>query len=375
MDNNSYNSIIDILKKGAQEEIDETMSVNWANLQNSAREFLSFHSVFEAEKIQCQKRNKIVSLQEISEYKNYSSDMIKTANVSKQFYRALFKFDSALTKYLEEIPKRALYVLFDTQGRPHTYDMPLEMLANLSQGRGRVGRLNKNNLVSIEAQIDKNSKEQLEHIDKGATAAMGVNKRLERFYERRGKRTVTKNGENVQINAQKQGGLLMWKTGGTWKVAKVANRGVVGEAYANFLLTKHRTKQDYLIGVDKGKPPYYNHSLIAKFYKYLSTVTNAPSIVEEDLYTDWAQYAVKADRAGLPSPQQYIRTAYTILSSSDEIAPKRLRNMINQEFSEDSQLAPFVGEFTEENIENVIKEMLSESGFKDSISIIGDLKF
>ena len=375
MDNNSYNSIIDILKKGAQEEIDETMSINWANLQNSAREFLSFHSVFEAEKIQSQKRNKIASLQEISEYKNYSSDMIKTANVSKQFYRALFKFDSALTKYLEEIPKRALYVLFDTQGRPHTYDMSLEMLANLSQGRGRVGRLNKNKLVSIEAQIDKNNKEQLEHIDKGATAAMGVNKRLERFYERRGKRTVTKNGENIQINAQKQGGLLMWKTGGTWKVAKVANRGVVGEAYANFLLTKHRTKQDYLVGVDKGKPPYYNHSLIAKFYKYLSTVTNAPSIVEEDLYTDWAQYAVKADRAGLPSPQQYIRTAYTILSSSDEIAPKRLRNMINQEFSEDSQLAPFVGEFTEENIENVIKEMLSESGFKDSISIIGDLKF
>lgn len=33
----------------------------------------------------------------------------------------------------------------------------------------------------------------------------------------------------------------MWKSGGRWNLAKVANQGVVSEAYANFLLTKHKT--------------------------------------------------------------------------------------------------------------------------------------
>jgi len=40
--------------------------------------------------------------------------------------------------------------------------------------------------------------------------------------------------------------------------------------------------------VERGNPPYFSHSLIAKFYKYFSSVTNMPAIVEEDIYTEWA---------------------------------------------------------------------------------------
>lgn len=367
MDNN-VSGIIDILKRGVKEEFDSQIKIDWSRLQQAALKFLSEQSSFQASKIKSQKVSQIVSMSSVNGYENFSSDIIKRANESKKFYRALFEFDIALTNYLGEVPKRGLYVFFDQDGKPSTYDMSMEDLANMSQGRGRIAKLNRNGLKSIEEQIDKNAQGDLEHMNKGACAAMGVNRRLEQFYAHRGKQTIVNKKTNTTIvkNAQKQGGLLMWKTGGSWKIAKIANQGVVGEAYTQFLMTKHKTKQDYLVGVETGAPPFYSHSLIAKFYKYLSTVTNNPAIVEEDIYTEWAQYAVKGQKAGLPTPEQYIRTAYTILSSSDKISPKNLKNMITVAFEKDSALAPFIAEFTEAEYETGLEKIVKESGFQDA---------
>lgn len=367
MDSN-VKGIIDILKEGVKEEFDSAMKINWTMLQQAASKFLSEQASFQAARVQTQKISQIISMNSVTGYENFSSDIIKRANESKRFYRALFEFDMALTNYLGEIPKRGLYVFFDQDGKPSTYDMSMEDLANMSQGKGRIAKLNRNGLQSIEEQIDENAKGDLEHMNQGACAAMGVNKRLEQFYARRGKQTVINKKTNVTTvkNAQKQGGLLMWKTGGTWKVVKVANQGVIGEAYASFLMTKHKSRQDYLIGIEPGSPPFFNHSLIAKFYKYLSTVTNNPAIVEEDIYTEWAQYAVKGQKAGLPTPEQYIRTAYTILASSDEIAPKNLKNMITLAFEKDSALAPFIGEFTDKEFEKGLEQIMKDSGFQNA---------
>ena len=371
MADNEIKGIIDILEEAVQKDFQEQIEPNWSYLKAAAREFLQWNSAFKISKIQMQKQKQIIAMNNISGYNNFSSNVIKTAKDSKSFYRALFKFDEALTRYLGEVPKRGVYVFFDEKGKPSTYEMSMESLANISQGRGRIGKLGRSGLQSIESQIDVKAKEDLEHVDKGARAVMGINNRLNRFYERRGKQTYIdkKTGETKTRNAQKQGGLLMWKVGGKWKIAKIANQGVIGEAYVAFLMTKHGSDKDYLMNVGVGKPDYYSHSLIDKFYNYLSTVTNAPAIVEEDVYTEWAQYAVKGQKAGLPTPEQYIRTAYTILSSSDEISPKHLKTMIIDEFNKDSKLAPFIGSFLDENIEDKVKELLESSGFLDSKNI------
>jgi hypothetical protein len=54
----------------------------------------------------------------------------------------------------------------------------------------------------------------------------------------------------------------MWKLGGMWSIAKVANKGVIGEAYVNYLFTKHQSAKDFLYGIDVGQSPYYSHHLI-----------------------------------------------------------------------------------------------------------------
>lgn len=350
--NNDVKSIENIMKQAAGEDCETQMTPDWKALQAEAKQFLSWSASFSKSKIQTQQRQSIASINEIYGYKRFSSNRIKAAEESKKFYRALFKFDQAMTRYLGEKPKRALFVIFDSKGNPKTYDMSLEQLASMSYGRGRLGTsLNMTDLIAIEDQVDKETEDYKEHIQQGAAAAMGVNNRLQCFYDQRPK------GQS-----QAQGGLLMWKIAGVWQIAKIANQGVVAEAYSNFLLTKHKTKQDYLAGVETGQPNYYSHSLIAKFYKYLSAVTNNPAVVEEDIYTEWAQYAVKGKKAGLPSPKQYIRTAYTILTSSSEIAPAQLKKMIVDAFQKHSQLAPFIGTSLDDNCEKVANELIKSLG-------------
>lgn len=362
------NNDVSEIKRILEETVQESVQVNWDMLQQAANIFLTEQTSLEISKIQLQKRTQIASKSEIIGKQQFSSDIIKIAQDFKEFYRALFKFDQTLSNYLNEIPKRGLYVFFDQNGKPSTYEMSMEFLVNLANSQGKIGRLNVNNLQSIESQIDKKATEDLEHINKGACAAMGVNNRLENFYKNRGKQTIINKKTNKEklVIAQRQGGLLMWKTSGTWKIAKIANAGVVAEAYASFLMTRHKSRRDYLVGIETGNPPYYSHSLIDKFYKYLSNVTNQSAIVEEDIYTEWAQYAVKGQHARLPDPQQYIRTAYTILSSSSEIAPKKLKRMVSDEFNKDSQLAPFIGEFLDEEVEKGIKDIMYAKRFYDS---------
>ena len=348
-------SVIELLRKNVENEVVEQTEITWEQLQRAAKIFLNHTQTFRYTRITREKITKIAKTNEMKGYNPFSSDYIKSAKASKTFYRALFRFDEALSKYLKELPKEVLYVAYDTEGKPKTYLMSMKKLANLSLGRGRLGELNTTDLRAIEDQIDKNSKEEIEHINKGAYAVMGVNNRLARFYESR-----------IDKTAQRQGGLLMWKKMGKWQVVKVTNQGVIDEAYVSFLTTRHNTKKDYLFGIEAGKEPYYNHSLIEKFYNYMSTVTNMPAIVEEDIYTEWAQYAVKGNKAGLPSPEQYIRTAYSILSSTDQISPENLKGMVRDAFEKDSHLAPFIGEFLDENIEKEIKKIMDESGIKEA---------
>ena len=346
-------TIESLLKKSLEEQTYEITQVSWDELKIAAQKFLKITNVIQTSNLTSYDiSNYILKNNSIPEYELTKKRLAK-ASAAKDFYTKLFKFDEILTKYLGNLPKRAIYVAIDSDGKPHTYEMSLKDLADLSQKKGRLGNsLPKkflNNHSAIEDQIDKDSKEQLEHISKGIAATQGTINRLNVFYSRL--------GENVQ----KQGGILMWKSGGDWRLAKVANQGVISEAYANFLLTRHKTQKDYLFNIDKGENPYYSHSLIAKFYKYLSSVTNMPAIIEEDIITEFAQYAVKSSRAPLPSINQYLRTAQTIVLYDGILSPENLKKIIRNTFSKDNQLAPFITSILEEDILKNIDSILEQA--------------
>lgn len=346
---------------GAQ-ELEVLTQDNWLELQNAARTFLE--ATYEVEIVNKLKQSKIKSILAAedlpSEYKvkNFTSEFIKEKELAQKFYKDLFAFDEALSRYFKELPKRGVVVMVDDNGTPFTYEMSLEDMASIAEREGRIWGYNPGIEKSVEGQVD--LKGDLDHIAHGRAAFMGVNARLEAFYSRRALKTVVNSkGKEVQREYQRQGGLLMWKTGGKWEIATIANQGVVAEAYVSFLFTEHGLQKDKLYGINIGetRKPYYSHALIEKFYKYyMSGVTDLAAIVEEDVIGQYAQYAVKAKKSALPTPAQYIRVASTITAATNKINPGALKEMIKNAFKKNSALAPLIQGKIKDSLTGEIKK-------------------
>lgn len=321
----------------AGQEGEEIVEVSWPMLQAAAVDFIK--ATYDMELVDKLKQRKIKNLLVANKTPEHATkavvaEIIKTKDTARTFYANLFKFDTILTRYLGEVPRRGVIVVTDAQGRPSAHEMPLEKMASIVQAEGRLKQYSGKN--SVESQVEKNFKADLQHIEQGQAAFMGVNARLNEFYSRRLKK---ENGKEFQ----RQGGLLMWKSNGEWEIAIVNNKGALAEAYVNFLFTRHHTKSDLLCNVARGEGPYYNHDFIELFYKsYMNQVTSLAAVVEEDVIRKYAQYAVKAEDSELSSPSPHIQVASEIISSKSSISPRKLKKRIAEAFTKQDPLAPLI---------------------------------
>lgn len=331
----------------AAEDTEEMLQDPWSKLYIAAEAFLQ--ATYNMELINKLKQGQIKNVLTVkdlpAEYaiKTFTTEMIKEAEAAKAFYQNLFKFDKALAQYFDELPKRGVVVVTDSEGHPSAREMSLEQMASLVGGEGRLTGIGTQ--ASVESQIENKFKADQDHVEHGRAAFMGVNARLEAFYSQRLKKQVKnkKSEEMEEQDYQRQGGLLMWKSGGEWEIAVINNKGAIAEAYVSFLFTRHHTKKDYLCNSERGKSPYYNHSFIESFYKnYINKVTDLAAVVEEDVIGKYAQYAVKAKGAEMSSPETHIRTASHIVASTSKISPKKLKKEIKNAFDQDKAIAPLV---------------------------------
>ena len=367
--------IQDILEKAAdiaKQEFKDSVRGDWEALKDAAKKFLeATYGPQGIEALQQQRQIKmknIISANDLpQEYqiKDFTATFIKEKEAAQTFYKNLFAFDIALTKYLGELPKRGVVVMVGDDGAPLTYEMSLGEMAAIAEREGRIQIYDPGKGYSIEEKVD--NTDDKNHIEHGRAAFMGVNARLEAFYNKRAKKKVVDKKTQIEktYDYQRQGGLLMWKHGDDWKMAVIANQGAISEAYVSFLFAKHATEADKLCDVAIGNKNYYNHTLIERFYtNYISKVTNLAAIVEEDVIGEYAQYAVKAKKAALATPAQHLRVAATIASS--EMAPDNLKEIIKNAFKQDSQLAPLVNE----KIKKVLKNGITKEATKNSLSSV-----
>lgn len=326
----------EIAKLAGQEGVKEA-EISWPMLQAAAEEFIkATYNMELVDKLRQRKIKNLLVANKAPEHatKAVVAEIIKTKDTARTFYANLFKFDTILTRYLDEVPRRGVIVVTDAKGRPSAHEMPLEKMASIVQAEGRLRQYSGKN--SVESQVEKNFKADLQHIDQGQAAFMGVNARLNEFYIRRQEKEKGK-------EYQRQGGLLMWKSNGEWEIAIVNNKGALAEAYVNFLFTRHHTKDDLLCNVARGEGPYYNHDFIELFYRtYMNQVTSLAAVVEEDVIRKYAQYAVKAEGSELSSPSPHIQVASEIISSKSSIAPRTLKKRIREAFTKQDPLAPLI---------------------------------
>ncbi len=354
------NLVVEMLEQATQEEAQASIQVDWQQLQTHAQRFVRAYEELEANE-SLQKKSFLKNLINNPENSIYIKKMRggDAAYFMRAKYLLAFDFDEKMTKFLGELPKEALYV-YEAQGTLQTFKMPLKEMAKYANKEGRLNlslaQLTAESRKSIEE--SKNDNISNEHIAKIQAAYTGTNNRLNRYYEKAG-----------LSGSKAQGGLLMWKTGRDWQLARVTNRGDLKEAYASALMAEHKSNLDYLANIAMGGPSYYEHALIETFFTgYIHNVTNKPAIVEEDIITDKMQYSVKSARASMPTLRQYIQTAKWIATQAQILTPGELKTYVQENFSQDTHRNAIIA--TAQHLtDQSLSSMLSETEFKAIINI------
>lgn len=390
-------TISQILSAGIQDTSQET--INWDILQQSANIFLSTvklcqNNIIFAEQNKKLEKQRAAQKFTIAKTQDWNSQLL---NNRRDMYDAVFQFDAILTQYLNELPKQGVYVNINAKTKKiSTFVVPLPTLAKLIDYEGKVVRgpnaIATEKQKTIESQLEQNSDDKI-HADKGGAVVKEVLTRLDNFYKKfnavkKNKKYYVKKSENEieekSLSTQRQGGLLMWKNSGKWRIALVANAGVVSEAYVNFLFARHQTQEDKLCGIDD------KERLIDLFYdNYMAQVTNLAASIEEDVVVKGiGQFAVKAKKAELPNVQQYIDIANKIINSTSALNKDSIMNTINSDTSS-SKLAPLLREnISPEDIKNMldayqnkdnsttkISKLNPKSTMKGFSGIVGEVKY
>lgn len=324
--NDDISTLAKMLKEATNDATYEATELSWLQLKNSAKNFLKA-----SEQLTNNYYNYEKSVWKSLINNNSDSNFIQGMRGSKEAYfqRAqyllAFSFDAKLTAYLQELPKKALYVYTDSTGAVSTYELSMAELAKYANKHGRLNisanQLNKRG----EMPLEKTGLFDTHHIAAAQAAYKGTAARLNQFYKKAG-----------LSGGKAQGGLLMWKLSGEWNIARVTNFGDIKEAYTSALMTKHKSDLDKLCNTDIGSPKFYSHELISTFFNnYIYNVTNKAAIVEEDVITQQVQYSVKSARSELPTLSQYISVAELIVKSKSLLSQSELKKLINEKFPYD----------------------------------------
>ena len=346
------------LKDAATEEGMQAIQVDWQVLKTQAMHFLKQYENLE----KAQNMKKLRNLQSLinnPEAANYIKMKQKhDVFYVKAKYLLAFQFDNAVNKFVQGLPKEAVYVFEDKKtGKVSTYKMSMTELAKHANAAGRlfvgITKLKAEERKSIEE--DEKSGIDEEHIAKARAAYMGVTARLNRYYEKKREGMSAESASKMQ----QQGGILMWKMGRDWTLARVLNKGDIKEAYAAALLSKHKTQEDKLYNAGIGEPDYYSHELISSFYEsYITSVTNQAAIAGEDIIGDEAQYGVKSVGATMPSLNQYLEVAKWVTSRDSVFTVEELKSFIEEKYDEGAARNIIIGT-TGNMSKEVIDELLS----------------
>lgn len=347
-----------LITSAVNQEYLQQVDVQWEILQSQAYKFLSGIKTLEEQQSQLD-NNRLKSLIQSFEGEQFKVGPkidveynMKQAYLQRSKYLLAFNFDGYLNKFFGKLPTEALFVYQGIDGLS-TFKISMAELAKNAKAGGRINI----SLNALEAEgrapLEENYKKNIElqeHLKRVQAAYLGVNNRLNRYYEK------TENSSN-------QGGLLMWKLNKAWTVARVLNKGDIKEAYASALMSKYlenseiKTSGPGLPG-QIGQPPYQSHRLIASFFNnYIYNVTNMSAIRGEDIFRNNKGYSVKSRKSEMPKLNQYIQVAEYIAKSPNPLGTNEIQLYIEEKFPQDIHRNTVVNKVTKIE-EQALKELI-----------------
>lgn len=353
------------LSKIMKESIDSTISISWNDLIIAASSFIARYE---------QLKKMTLSSTHVNIFKNAMGLIRKTDErqiLVQAAYAYAFQFDDKLKAFRGQAPSKALYVIggyITKRGRnipPTSYEIPLVSLIKFMDIQ-KGGRLNASRKALEEEQGKKKENNiNKEHLIHAQAAYTGTLNRLSRFWEKIREKKLASGLKRNQI--QNQSGLLMWKQGHDWAVARVLNVGDLKEAYASYLLTEHNSLRDKLCSVNIGSPQYYHHNLIKIFFKnHIAFVDNAKAIQNEDVISSdgTIQWGVKSSSAEMPSISQYYEIAKWIVTHSTATKKELEEEIMADKPVFRNTIVGRLNEITDENKDILLEVLKSTKNFK-----------
>lgn len=343
--------INNLVNKIMTSPVEEKLEVSEKELQEQAKIFLSAIQKLEIDKALFEESAlKFVAFKGDPKSVDYEQEKINAYEkaIMQQEYLLANNFEKYLSAYRKEMERSAIYVTVDKDGKiSGSYEIPMKEMITYTDKTGSflAGQINSLSRQSLEEQGLFDEK----HVEEAKNAYWGVYNRLERYYE-----VHNKKGD------KKLSGILLWKEKNEWQAGRVLNYGDLKEAYIGFLFSDHGSK---LCTMSSGNPPYYNHNFIGGFFKkYINEVTNLAAIVEEDIKSKRfnKQYAVKGAGAHLPSLDQYIKIANSIvhIDKAKYITRKKIEERIKEQNPANAKrnIKIAIEELAKEELETLIKE-------------------
>lgn len=267
----------------------------------------------------------------------------------KNVYRKALNFGDILKEFYDEFPTTVLFV-YESKNGYETYQLSIEEVLNRLDKFMQIQNLTKdirNNKTTFEKMIDAQLNDGSEHTDIAQKAAIGTRNRLQRWQEKYHQTSI-------------YGGILMWKTKSQWQMAKITNAGDIKEAYVAALMADHKEK--CLCNINAGEAQYYSHELIQAFHeRFLSHISNQGALLEEDIKTNSAQYAIKSLKARLPGLEQYYQAAVGIINSKTRLNREIIEGFTTTKGGERNKLIENGKLFTDDMANDYIQETLRES--------------
>lgn len=341
-DNLDVSFLADLLKEASEEVFNDSLMIDWASLQQSAINFVHGYEILQRnELLQKKQLRQLLISQDPNSSVNFLYNFQKQhkeAYFTRAKYLLAFNFDNQLTKYLGQVPKEAVYVIWDSKNQQlKSFKVSMASLAKLASKEGRLNL----NITALKAegakQLEKNddiADINKDHLIEAQAAYRGTVARLNQYYNKIGAQWT-----------KRKNGLLMWKESGAWVVANVNSYGDIKEGYIAALMTKHKSNLDVL-NQSLGTERFYADSLISAFYtNFITGVTNKAAIREEDVVTENGQYAVKSSGASMPSFSQYLNVANMIINQASPLKPDLLSKEIEKLYPMDEARNKIIGTF------------------------------
>ena len=356
---------IELIIDTVSREIDaEYLKVDWKYLQIEAQRFLS--SIDAIEKQYTAEYGQ--QLRQIMYSGNPSVSSLVTGKIRSKKrimthakYLLAERFEHVLDAYRGRWQKRSMLFVHELpNGKVKTYSVSLKDLILNADKNGHIQTKTLYNLIQKEegaTAIEDSKILGQDVLEAGQDAYADVKRRLRNFYEKYGKKA----GLPDTV------GLLMWKIGKSWTVAKVLNKGDQKEAYASFIFKeKSPITNSIILNRNAG---YNQKSFFIKYYymNYLQKITNLAAIIEEDIALADVEYGVKGDSASLPSLKQYVNTArWLIQNKESNISPDELNFALRSDriLGSDAERNKIM-----DDIKGVTKDAVAESFIQSYLSL------